>query len=115
MAHHERTWLENYKASSIIFYRRYVDNTFCLFDTEHDATLFFDYINDRHPNISFTVEKEMDKKIPLLDVLIGNSQPQSSITRVYRKKTFTGLSTNYFSFTPFSYKPGLFRTLEQNR
>ena len=64
MAHHVRTWLENYKASSIIFYRRYVDNTFCLFDTEHDATLFFDYINDRHPNISFTMEKEMDKKIP---------------------------------------------------
>ena len=51
MGHHERIWLENYKASSILFYRRYVDDTFCLFDTEHDATLFFDYINDRHPNI----------------------------------------------------------------
>ena len=28
-----------------------------------------------------------------------------------RKKTFTGLLTNYFSFTPFSYKLGLIRTL----
>ena len=53
----------------------------------------------------------MDKKIPFLDVLIDNSQPQSPITRVYRKKTFTGLLTNYFSFTPFSYKLGLIRTL----
>ena len=96
--------MENYKASSILFYRRYVDDTFCLFDIEHDATLFFDYINDRHPNIHFTMEKEMDKKIPFLDV-------QSPITRVYRKKTFTGLLTNYFSFTPFSYKLGLIRTL----
>ena len=39
MGHHERIWLENYKASSVLFYRRYVDDTFCLFDTEHDATL----------------------------------------------------------------------------
>ena len=49
MGHYERIWL----ASSILFYRRYVDDTFCLFDTEHDAILFFDYINDRHPNIRF--------------------------------------------------------------
>ena len=111
MGHHERIWLENYKASSILFYRRYVDDTFCLFDTEHDATLFSDYINDRHPNIRFTMEKEMDKKILFLDVLIDNSQPQSPITRVYRKKTFTDLLTNYFSFTPFSHKLGLIRTL----
>ena len=82
MGHHERIWLENYKASSILFYRRYVDNTFCLFDTDHDPILFFDFISDRHPNIRFTMEKEMDKKIPFLDVLIDNSQPQSLITRV---------------------------------
>ena len=56
-------------------------------------------------------KKRWIKKIPFLDVLIDNSQPQSPITRVYRKKTFTGLLTNYFSFTPFSYKLGLIRTL----
>ena len=33
------------------------------------------------------------------------------IPRVYRKKTFTGLLTNYFSFTSYSYKVGLIRTL----
>ena len=64
--HHERIWVENYKASSILFYRRYVDYTFCLFDTEHDATLFFDYFNDRHPNKRFKMEKEVNKKSPLL-------------------------------------------------
>ena len=53
----------------------------------------------------------MDKKIRFLDVLIDNSQPLFPIIRVYRKKTFTGLLTNYFSFTPFSYKLGLSRTL----
>ena len=56
-------------------------------------------------------KKRWIKKIPFLDVLINNSQHQSPITRVYRRKTFTGLLTNYFSFTPFSYKLGLIRTL----
>ena len=33
------------------------------------ACLFFDYINTRHPNICFTMEKETDKKLPFLDIL----------------------------------------------
>ena len=75
VGHHERIWLENYKASSISFYRRYmyVDDTFCLFDTEHDAALFLDYVNDRHLNIRFTMEKEMEKKIPSISYYQGIS------------------------------------------
>ena len=80
MGHHERIWLENYKASSILLYRCSVDDTFYLFDTKQAATLFFYYINDRHPNIRLTMEKEMDNKITFLDVLIDNKQPQSPIT-----------------------------------
>jgi len=68
---------------------------------------FFDYINSRHPNIRFTMEKERNRKLPFLDVLIDNSDTNSFLTRVYRKKTFTGLLTNYFSFTSYSYKVGL--------
>ena len=83
---------------------------FCLFHSEHDAVLFFDYINSRHPNIRFTMEKEVDYKIPFLDVLINNML-HSPVTSVYRKKTFTGLLTNYFSFTSFSYKMGLIKNL----
>ena len=33
------------------------------------------------------------------------------LTSVYRKKNSTGLYTNYLSFTPFSYKIGLVKTL----
>ena len=32
-------------------------------------------------------------------------------TSVFRKKTFAGLLTNYFSFTSFSFQMGLVRTL----
>ena len=110
MGHHEKLWLENFEDSEILFYRRYVDDTFCLFHSENQALLFFNYINSRHPNIRFTMGKEIDHKIPFLDVLINNDT-HFPVTSVYRKKTFKGLLTNYFSFTSRSYKLGLIRTL----
>ena len=103
IGHHEKLWLENFHGSTILFYRRYVDDTFCLFNSDRDATIFFDYINFRHPNIKFTMEKQVNHKLPFLDILIDNHDPNSSLTRVYRKKTFTGSLTNYFSFTSYSY------------
>ena len=105
-----KNWLDNYSSSQVLFYRRYVDDTFCLFNNEEDALMFFDYINARHPSIRFTMEREIDKKLPFLDILLDNSHP-SIVTSVYRKKTLTGLLTNYFSFAPLNYKLGLVRTL----
>jgi len=96
MGHHENIWLETYRVSKISFYRRYVDDTFFVFETEQDALLFFDFINTRHPNIRFTMEKEVDHKLPFLDVFIHNHSPGPPTTTVFRKKTFTGLLTNYF-------------------
>ena len=49
-------------------------------------------------------------KLPFLDVLVDND-PNSLLTSVYRKKTYTGLLTYYFSFTSNSYKVGLSKTL----
>ena len=72
MGHHEKLWLENWQGSEVLFYRSYVEDTFCLFHSENDALLFFNYINSRHPNTRFTKEKEIDHKIPFLDVLINN-------------------------------------------
>ena len=57
------------------------------------------------------MEKEVHHKLPFLDVLVDKNDPNSFLTRVYRKKTFTGLLTNYFSFTSYSYKVELIRTL----
>ena len=111
MGHHEKLWLKNFNGSTILFYCWYVDDAFCLFHSEHNTTKFFDYINSRHLNIRFTMEKQVNHKLPFLDVLIDNHDPSSSLTRIYRKKTFTGLLTNYFSFTSYSYKVGLIKTL----
>jgi len=58
------------------------------------------------------MEKEAYHKLPFLDVLVNDNDPNSLLTSVYRKKTFTGLLTNYFSFTLYFYKVGLIRTLD---
>ena len=64
----------------------------------------------------FTMETEEKGQLPFLDVLSVSKQSASDhqgsfITSVYRKKTYTGLLTNYFSFTPFKYKSGLIKAL----
>ena len=92
MGHHEKRWLENYN-SGIEFYRRYVDDTFALFNTEQDALSFYSYINIQHPNIKFTMEREENHKFPFLDVLLDNSSNLGIITSVFHKKTYTGLLT----------------------
>ena len=86
MGHHENIWLEQYGDSEVLFYRRYVGDTFCLFHSEQNATLFFNYINNQHPNMHFTVERETDHVLPFLDVLIKNTDPHLSVTTVYQKK-----------------------------
>ena len=71
---------------------------------------FFDYINSRHPNIKFTFEKENYGKLSFLDILVDNSS-RDCVFSVFHKKTYTGLLTNVFSFTPSCYKIGLIRTI----
>ena len=111
LGHYEHIWLNNYQGPSVHFYRRYVDDTFCLFNTENDALLFFDFLNSQHPNIKFTMEKEANKVLAFLDVCINNKDPCSLLTSVHRNKTFSGLLTNFVSFTSYSDKIGLIRTL----
>ena len=101
--------------SKVLYYRRYVDDIICCFRNSYDARLFFEYLNSCHPNIKFTMETEERGQLPFLDVLLSkqsvSDRQGSFITSVYRKKTYTGLLTNYFSFTPFKYKLGLIKTL----
>ena len=110
MGHHEQEWLRHENASIVKFYKRYVDDIFCIFKTPEDADKFLVFLNSRHRSIKFTIEKEKDQKLPFLDVLITKT-PTSRITTNYKKPTDTGLLTNYLSFTPSKYKFGLVKTL----
>ena len=110
MSHYEKQWIEGYQKNEIKFYRRYVDDIFCLVDNELVANDFLCYLNSKHPNIKFTMEAENEKKLPFLDVLITSSE-NGFLTSVFRKATFTGLFLKFTSFTPLNYKIGLIKTL----
>ena len=56
------------------------------------------------------MEKESENRLPFLAVLIDNNQVPV-LTTVFRKSTFPGLLMNFTSFTSYSYKLGLIRTL----
>ena len=84
---------------------------FCLVENEFVAKDFLTYLNNKHPNIKFTMEIEKDKMIPFLDVLITSPEEGNFLISVFRKSTFTGLLLNFTSYTPLSYKLGLIKTL----
>ena len=107
---HENILLNKYQGPSLQFYRRYADDTFCLFNNEQDALLFFDFLNSQHRSIKFTMEKESNKMFAFLDIYINNKDPCNLLTSVCRKH-FTGLLTNFYSCTSYSYKIGLIRIL----
>ena len=111
LTHHEKTWLEQCPLTfKPVHYKRYVDDTFLLFSDPTHIQPFLDYINSQHPNIKFTCDIENNNSLPFLDVNVvrlGNS----FATEIYRKPTFTGLGTSFFSFDPFIYKINAIKTL----
>ena len=88
-----------------------MDDIFCLFNNEREAALFLEYMNKQHGNIKFTCEPEKNGKLPFLDILIEKKQGGGFYTSVYHKSTYTGLLTNFLSFSPSSYKLALVKTL----
>ena len=68
MSHLENTALQEFHGSKLVYYKRYVDDTFLIFSNEQDSISFFEHMNCQHPNISFTVETENDGCLPFLDV-----------------------------------------------
>ena len=55
------------------------------------------------------MKTEKNGKLHFLDVLVCNKP--NIVTSVYRKPTYIGLLTNFFSFTPSKHKNGFIKTL----
>ena len=111
MCFHETSWIhdcpDNFKP---LFYRRYIDDTFVLFKDRSHATLFLNYLNSKHANIHFTMDSESQGKLAFLDITVSRSN-NKFVTSVYRKLTFTGLGTSFFSHSPFLFKVNAIKTL----
>ena len=106
----EMNWLQEFNKGKVLMYKHYVDDTFWISRTEKNAEEFFEFFNCQHQNIKFTLEKENNKYLLFLDILVKNEGNRS--TSVYWKKTLNGLFTQFNSFSPMSYKIGLIRCLK---
>ena len=111
MGFHESKWLNEYNLNKPKFDLRYVNGILAAFDNEHDSLNFLNFLNERHPNIKFSIEKQINHYIVFLDVLISGINNQNRTLQTYHKLTYTGLLLNFKSFTSFSYKISLIISL----
>ena len=105
------TFFNEYNLNKPKFYLRYVDDILAAFDKEQDSLDFLNFLNKRHPNIKFTIEKQTNHSIAFLDVFISGINNQNLTLQTYHKSTYTGLLLNFKSFTSFSYKISLIKCL----
>ena len=111
LSHYETIWLDHCPVEfKPLFYRRYVDDTFLVFKDKDHVPKFLEYINAKHGSIQFTSENESNGNLPFLDIMVNNCNGSFS-TSIYRKPTFTGLTTKFSSFIPITYKRNLIFTL----
>ena len=84
MIYYDTMWLNVFRECEMILHRRHVDDIICLLNCQSDADKFFEFLNRQHPNIKFTFEKQVNKQISFLDVLITNDVDQCC-TSVFAK------------------------------
>ena len=119
--HHEENWINNCSPElKPLFYRRYVDDTFVLFNNPLNTSAnnfaelymfkknkdseflihnplqiqpFLQYLNNQHSRMEFTLESERNNSIAFLDVNVVKHY-ELFTTNLYQKPTFTGLDGN---------------------
>ena len=111
LVYHKKNWLEHCPLEHRpLYYRKYVDDIFVLFNSPEHLKRFHSYLNSCHLNISFTTKNEKDNRMSFLDVNIIHEKGKFT-TSVDRKPTFSGIYTHLDNFLPSSNKIGLLHTL----
>ena len=94
-----------------IWYLRYIDDIYAVFDSDSACTQFLGILNSQHKDIKFTLEKNTNcQNLPFLDVQI-KLNGSGYDTCVWRKPTNTGLLLNFSALCPNSWKSGLIMCL----
>ena len=102
MGFYESKWLNEYNLNKPNFHLGYVDEILAAFDNEQDSLHFLDFISKRHPNIKFTIEKQINHSIAFLDVFISSINNQNLTLQKYHKSTYTGLFLNIYTLPQYA-------------
>ena len=103
----EKLFIDN---NQPLIYFRYVDDTFAMFEDEFNCNQFLNKLNSLHQSLTLTHEKEVNGKLPFLDVLVEKSNSKF-LTSAYRKPSFSGQYNRWDSFGPKSRKYNLIDSL----
>ena len=90
---HEVDLFSKYKAPEVYF--RYVDDTFCVFGSETEPGEFFTHLNNMHPVLRFSLERENNFTLP---IFTNPSAREGYDSRSIFKRSLTGLNSE-FSFS----------------
>ena len=60
MGFYKSKWLNEYNLNKSKLYWRYVDDILAAFETEQDSLNLLNFLNNKHPNITFTIEKQVN-------------------------------------------------------
>ena len=102
---HVKHWLES---SEIIFYKRYVDDIFIVYDTgKTNAQNIFKKIYKIDPNLQFKITYETDNTITYMDLSISRSNNKLELG-IYRKPIETGTVIHSNSNHPYEQKMSAF-------
>ena len=111
MGFYESNWINEYNLKKPKFYLRYVDDILAAFGKEQDSWNYLDFSIKRHPNIKFTIEKQITHSVAFLDLFISGINNHNLTLQTNQKSTYTGLLLNFKSFTLFSCKISLIKCL----
>ena len=107
MNHFETKHMPELLKLGVLYWIRFVDDTFVVIKNREQAEIILEFLNNQHKTIKFTMEKEVNGSINFLDVKITRNSDNSISTSTYRKPTFTGVMLNWKSLTSIKYKKGL--------
>ena len=83
------------------YYRRYVDDCFCVAKEEHIPTIV-EVFNSFHPKLKFTVEREEDGKLKFLDLLM--TRTGQHVSKSWKPKQTNGRYLDFLSESPSQHK-----------
>ena len=107
----EKNWLQNFISGfKHHYHRRYFDDIFVSFTSPKHLEAFQNFLNGRHANKPFTIEREKQDRMSFFDVQITRKY-KAITTCVYLKSNFSGIYTHFDSFLPSTYKFGTYSLL----
>ncbi|XP_054853995.1 uncharacterized protein LOC129342319, partial [Eublepharis macularius] len=111
MEHFEKTALESAPHKPSVWFR-FVDDTFIIWSHgEEELMGFLNHLNNIHLNIQFTMEKEIEGKLPFLDTWVIRKANFQLGHKVYRKPTHTDRYLHKNSNHHPRQKRGIMKTL----